>query len=555
MRPEDRLARLSRVRAALAAGCSETAACMGARVTVAWYRRWSARPELSDAPRAGRPASCEITSEDARALQHVYLKSNRGRGVGSMTMSARMLASEGKLSAPVCAAILAPRASKHALPSPVRRAFRAVDAAMVAKYRDPRAGQGPNDGISIEGFLRMQKDSRGRDVRPLWPGEREVWDDGSVNVGIVVPWPWRGDPCAERYGVRLGRYQLLLGIDCATDLCMGWRLVVRERDSYRADDIVRVLNAVWRERGSIPAQIVVEGGGWQSERTLDFLRLAAVEPISAMGVPRRKLVEGYFNRLWTALSITLPPRGQVGRFRGEMKKEALDWVACREGRKDPRGMFPTMDEFSVAMGRAIDYLNHENIESRRYGVWSPEASAAKADAVRRVYEPRLAPYAAPVRERRKVTRAGTVSLRLEASPNGLPWDYVFGGEGLYKLAGQKVAVHFDPWAVGDGARILAPDGGALQAICVSPAPDVYSERGFYDPSKPAQELKQANRVAVVEAVALLDRRRGFMMPGLPPKAPEPSAPEPLELPEPVAAAPEAEEATDFAALETAAGVW
>ena len=46
-----------------------------------------------------------------------------------------------------------------------------------------------------------------------------------------------------------------------------------------------------------------------------------------------------------------------------------------------------------------------------------------------------------------------------------------------------------------------------------------------------------------------------MMPGLPPKAPEPSAPEPLELPEPVAAAPEAEEATDFAALETAAGVW
>ena len=201
MRPEDRLARLSRVRAALAAGCSETAACMGARVTVAWYRRWSARPELSDAPRAGRPASCELSPEDARALQHVYLKSNRARCAGSMAGAARWCAVHGLVSAPVAEAILRERADPCALPAPVRQAMRGVGRHAFARYRDPKLGMGKADGIRTPGWLRINEDGSGR----LEPGQRWVFDDGTVNVGIVVPWARGGDPCSERYGCRLGR--------------------------------------------------------------------------------------------------------------------------------------------------------------------------------------------------------------------------------------------------------------------------------------------------------------------------------------------------------------
>ena len=88
--------------------------------------------------------------------------------------------------------------------------------AEVARYRDPKAGQ--NDGIYTPGWLRMATDGS----RRLLPGERQVWDDASVNVGVVVPWTRGGDACSDKFGVRVARFQLLLGIDCATDFVCGY---------------------------------------------------------------------------------------------------------------------------------------------------------------------------------------------------------------------------------------------------------------------------------------------------------------------------------------------
>ena len=553
MKPADRLAKLQLVRARLAAGDPEWRACEVAGVTTAWYRRWDARPSLKDEPRPGRPPSCEVGAEDARLLAGAYLRSNRGRAGGSMTMAARILAREGRLSPELSAVILASRSSKHSLPAPVRRAMRgAVDPAMVAKYRDPSSGQGPNDGIVVEGFLRMKKSPDGEDARPLRPGERQVWDDGSVNVGIVVPWPWPDDPCAGKFGCRLGRYQLLLGIDCATDLCVGWRLVVHERDAYGAADVVRALHDTWRDNGEIPAEIVVEGGAWQAARTLEFLRLAGVEPVSAKGVPRRKLVEGYFNRLWTALSITLPPKGQIGRFRGEMKKETDEWMRCRAGRLDPRGRFPGVLEFKEAMDRALNHLDSETVESRRFGNFTPLGRYAAAPAACHAYDRKLAPYALPARGVRKVSSQGTVSMRLNPAPHGMAHTYVFACEGLYKFQGRDVTVLFNPWAAGEGALIVAPDGAEMAAICVSPAPDPLSARGYYDPTKPARELKRTNRAEVVRSVAALDARSVLL------QGAEPAAVAAVAAPAPLPPPPDPEPAgreTDFAALEAAAGLY
>ena len=77
------------------------AACMRAGVSVAWYRRWHGRMAeagldgLADLPRSGRPPVCLVNQEDADKLRAAYLKSNRGQGVGSMSMSARNLAYRG----------------------------------------------------------------------------------------------------------------------------------------------------------------------------------------------------------------------------------------------------------------------------------------------------------------------------------------------------------------------------------------------------------------------------------------------------------------------------
>ena len=130
-----------------------------------------------------------------------------GLALGSMTLSARWAAKDeaSPLTQTTRDAILKPRASKHILPVDVKRCLRA-SAAEVSRYRDPKSGQ--NDGIYTPGWLRMSTDG----TRRLVPGERQVWDDGSVNVGVVVPWTRGGDKCSERWGVRVARFQLLAAI-------------------------------------------------------------------------------------------------------------------------------------------------------------------------------------------------------------------------------------------------------------------------------------------------------------------------------------------------------
>ena len=101
------------------------------------------------------------------------------------------------------------------LPAPVRAVFRDLQGTVVDRYRDNRSGT--SDGIYTPGWLRRDEETG----RFLLPGERQVWDDASPNVPVAVPWPARGDKCADRWGWRAARFQLLAGIDCATDQLVG----------------------------------------------------------------------------------------------------------------------------------------------------------------------------------------------------------------------------------------------------------------------------------------------------------------------------------------------
>lgn len=103
--------------------------------------------------------------------------------------------------------------------------------------------------------------------RLLLPGERQVWDDASVNVAVAVPWAGRGDRAGDRWGWRAARYQLLAGIDCATDFLCGFGYVMRTSDGYRACDVANVMHRVWRQQGYMPRKVVLEGGSWQAATT------------------------------------------------------------------------------------------------------------------------------------------------------------------------------------------------------------------------------------------------------------------------------------------------
>lgn len=521
MTAAERTQRYMQVKGLTAGGMELTEACREAGISRSSYDRWTPRFEeagrdgLSDLPRSGRPPLITLSEESQQFLRKTYVRSNLNNEAGSMTLAARWSAKnpDSPLSEAEREAILKPRASKHSLPVEVKRALRA-SGSVVARYRQgPKAGL--SDGIYTPGWLRMADDGS----RRLVPGERQVWDDASVNAGVWVPWARGGDKTSDKYGVRVGRFQLLLGLDCATDMCVGYSYVMRASDGYGAADVCSALWRTWQLCGYAPDEGVMEGGSWQANRTFDFFNAAGVRLISAKGRPNQKLVEGYFNRLWTVLSIELPPRGQVGRFRGEMQQGNDDWMRCREGLADPRDLFPSLTEFLAALERSIAYLNAETLESREYGCWVPgEVYGAQAVKGHKLL-PGLRRFGAPVREERVIGRGGMVKVTAEC-PFGWVHGYRFVADSLFKFIGARVTVSFDPYAVADGAIVeLAGNwqehkvGLILteKAACISAAPEIIRTGDGWivkarDARRDATQIKRRSRALIGTQVAAIDER-------------------------------------------------
>lgn len=576
MNEKERAKKYMEVKGLMASGMKVVPACRAAGISRASFDRWHARfseggiDALADMPRSGRPPMVELDQAEKDYLRKVYIKSNLNEEAGSMTFAARWSAKnpESPLRDEVREAILKDRASKHILPVEVKRACRASEA-VVARYRHgSKAGQ--NDGIFTPGWLRMASDG----VNRLVPGERQVWDDASVNVGVVVPWARGGDKTSDKYKCRVARFQLLAAIDCATDMCVGYSYVMRASDGYGASDVCGALHRVWQMSGYAPKECVMEGGSWQAERTKDFLNAAGVQLISAKGRPNQKLVEGYFNRLWTVMSVELPPRAQVGRFRGEMDEGNSNWMRCREGRADPREFFPDLTEFLAALDRSIAYLNAEVMESREYGKWVP-AEVYAAQAVKgQGLMPGLRRYAAPVRVKRKVGRGGTIKVAAEC-PFGWTHDYRFAADRLFEFIGAPVVVSFDPAAIDAGAIVELAEhwrdhkrGEILSenAQCITAAPELIRVGDGWivnarDARMQAKIIKRKSRSLIATQVAVHDEKgvkarhaEQESAPGEvekmfalgPVKAVVPEAlPDDFEL--------DAEE--NFAGMEEAAGIW
>jgi len=521
MNAAERTQRFMQVKGLMAGGSKIVPACKAAGISRASYDRWVPRFEaagregLEDLPRSGRPPMIELSKDSKDYLRKTYLRSNLNHEAGSMTFAARYSAKnpDSPLTDAERDAILKVRSSKHLLPVDVRRACRA-SGAEVARYRGgAKAGQ--NDGIFTPGWLRMADDGS----RRLVPGERQVWDDASINAGVWAPWARGGDKTSDKFGVRVSRFQLLACIDCATDMCVGYSYVMRASDGYGAADVCGALWRSWQLNGYAPVECVMEGGSWQAERTLDFLAAAGVRMISAKGRPNQKLVEGWFNRLWTVLSVMLPARGHVGRFRGEMVQGNSDWMRCRAGRADPRDFFPSLTEFLTALDKAIAYLNSERVESRQYGNWVPGdvygAQAVKGQELR----PGLRRFGLPVRVKRKIGRGGMVKVR-EPDQFGYPQDFRFVADNMFRFIGAPVWVSFDPFDVSGGAIVelagnwLDHKSGLIvseAATCVSSLSELIRVGDGWivregDARGVARDIKRKSRALIGTQVAVHDER-------------------------------------------------
>ena len=409
------------------------------------------------AGRSGRPRKVELTDEQKKELAALYLATNATRKSGSMTLAWSIFASQQ----PELGWDAAAKSSKHTIPAVAREVMEPARP-MVGFHRGGE--RKVRESAYSPGLLR-----RNLDGGLLRAGQRASWDDATINFGVCVPWPWRGsgDKCAEKYGVRLGRFQLLACHDDATSFIPAYSYVIRYEQTYRGEDVAGAMIRTCRDVGIFDA-FVLEGGVWKSDRVQRLLDGLGIHHIDAKGRPQCKLVENFFNRLWSVLSVV---PGQVGRYQAENKSTSEKYVACRNGRQDPRTLFPMLTDALAAIDWAINYLNTHPIESREYGKWIPRErweADLKAQPMRQV-DADFSWLQAPAIVKRKVVRG---MLRATVpGPLGVPQRWSFSAPWLWTEEGKELMLHFDPlgeWPL--SAIVTAP--GSVKVLgevsCTNP---------------------------------------------------------------------------------------
>jgi len=412
-----------------------------------------------------------LPAEFIALARRLYLELNRTKAGGSYALAVR-LAANHPCCPPGFKAYLAARPDRQYLPPSVRAEI-AVCKALVDHHRAPTGAV--LNSVYTPGVLHKHPSEE----RRLHAGEQFSSDDGSVNFLVQVPWPWGGgDACADKYGVKVGRFQVLPILDCGSGYVPAVSWVVRAAQSYRAEDLVATMGHAMRQTG-LWQMAYLERGSWEAERMNEFFRLADIERLTAY-LPRQKLIEIWWNTTWTHLS-RLP--GQIGRFRGEEEEMNRRLTAYREGRRDPRNELLTITQAMAAFQQVIDVRNHDRIDAGPlFGSWVP-AERWQTDLAQHPMRPWPAKLDHLLRPERRELMVRRHMISCEAiSPLGEKNAYKFFDEALIPLERKYVTAYFDPnrdpvtAAIFHGSELLCS-----AATCISRAPVIMHRAGSPEP--------------------------------------------------------------------------
>jgi hypothetical protein len=380
-----------------------------------------------------KPRHPDFSDDDVQQLRAWWLKTNRTWRDGSLPEAARRFASD-----PACRPELRDwirsreRRGLPMLPDRIARRVQAPEA-VVRQFRNPT--DAALDYLNSPGHTRFLGG------RPIRSGDIIEPDDGTINFCVCVPWDLRGDPCSEKFGVKVGRFQLLLAVDAASGYVPAYSYVMRPRSSYRQEDCLHLYNIFMRQHG-IPKMIRHEGGAWNGNRILDCLRLLNVSSHRTWSPHQKPYVEGKFNRLWTTMSALSD--GQVGRYRGEMEAENDLLVSARRGSQDPRKHFPMLAQALAVIDQAIREANLSPCKSTA-GRWVPAErwSNDLADKPLPALDPDMAWKFAPFCRDWKISQ-GIVGGRIPLFEDfSVPFD--FAASFLPRYIGARIRAYFDPY--------------------------------------------------------------------------------------------------------------
>lgn len=390
--------------------------------------------------RNGRaPMIARLNEAETREVRALYLATNRTSDQGSLP-EAFLQAIERGVIRPELAQLIQGRLAAG-LPPLAQSQLRLLRSGRPLVYgsRSPRAAW--LRYVNSPGALQLDVNPETGEEEHIPAGSRWTIDDGSINLLVMVPGlEIPGDPCWEAYGVVVGRFQLLLTVDHRTRFILGRSYTCRLKDAYRGEDITSALLRCVSAFGA-PREIVLEKGISASGLVTETIEALGVRIIRADS-PHEKVVESVFNVLWTALS-TLP--GQIGRTRGEMERMKKWWMACREGRRDPRRELMTLPDFLKELDAAIDRCNARWVDGRQ-GRWRPVEwwNKRPENATRQIAAEDLWMFTPVITDPLKV-QWNQVATSVPMLP-GRSERFVFSSPWIADFHGARVKLHFDPWA-------------------------------------------------------------------------------------------------------------
>jgi hypothetical protein len=413
--------------------------------------------------REKKPASesLDITPEEQNKLRQLHIK------CGSFQYAVEALADLPGTRAELRELINRHRARRN-YPKALRRAARVTP-------EDNDQARGPKRfNLRVTTQLRTNTwiDAAGQE-HELVGGDIFECDDMSLNQPFWYEWPYGGDKLSDMFGVRLGR-QMLASIDTATGKWLGFDLIGRVRDAYRAEDVVRFLGRIGHFHGLPRLGFRLEHGVWASRSvrgvkgtctdegevaTLGSIRDAVA--IHYVHSPKAKgIIEGSFDMLQTILSLS---GIQIGRTRGEYEKTTALMLKCADGRMHPKlAGFPYIGEIAERVNDAMRISDARNKMGRLLqGIpqekFSAAVAAAPLHAIAEEHKHLFLPHKAV-----KPITGGFVHCTVPHYGDKKPFSFAVPPELVRLGRGYKLLVYFDPADPHAGARVFdAKTDGSL----------------------------------------------------------------------------------------------
>jgi predicted DNA-binding protein YlxM (UPF0122 family) len=339
-----------------------------------------------------------------------------------------------------------------AWPRSVLRAFHVTDEER-SLFEGKKSHQ-QTEMVTRRGMFEMLEDGTQREILPGM-----VWelDDYSTNQPY-----WH--ECPESKTVNVNR-QVLAAKDLAASLWLGFDHIGRERDAYRAEDVLRFIERLVRSHG-LPGLLRLERGIWESsgvhglklddgDRWGDLRDIMRVEHVFKS--KSKSIIEGGFNFLQRWLGHT---GIDIGRKRGQFELAAKRLRQSRNVNLDARELgFLSIHESSDKHEAAARVINdrqamREHLNERV----APNDLVARHGWHTKSLPEDSAWYFYPTK---KAAVVSSGQVRINPGAGWAPLYFTVNGiiDGLHLETGHKVLVACDPARPELGARIVNNETG------------------------------------------------------------------------------------------------